>query len=157
MVLQCRHEKDDLLPAKITKRRNPRLGILNPLPELFEAHAFLLVHIDPLVPRRHVQSNLFLARRQELGFRNAVRDEEPDGNRKQARRHTLDDEQNPPRRDGASDLRDAVRERSAVGICHRGTADENAVSETYFKLEECLRHHLGFCHLVLYAPTLSRG
>jgi hypothetical protein len=130
MVLQCKHEKGGLLPAEIAKRRDPRLRVTNARPELFEAHAFLLAHVDPLISRCHVQGNLFLARRQELGFRDAIRDEEPDGNCEQASRHTLDNEQDPPRRDGASDLRDTVRECSTVGICHRGTADEDAVPET---------------------------
>jgi hypothetical protein len=119
-------------PTKITNRRNPRLRIPDPLPQLLDPHALLLLNIDPLVPRRHVQRHLFLPLAQEISFHDTIRDQEQTRDGKQARRHAFDDKQESPGRHGAFDLRNAVRERAAVGVCHCGAADEDAVPETDF-------------------------
>jgi hypothetical protein len=111
------------LPPKITQRRNPRLRIPDPLPPLPNPHALLLLNINALVPRRHMQRHLLLPVTQELGFHDTIWDQEQTWYSEEAGRHSLDDEQKAPGRHGAFDLRNSVRE---------GAAEEDAVAETDF-------------------------
>ena len=92
------------LPTKITQRRNPRLRIPDPLPQLFDSHTLLLINVDPLVPRRHVQRHFLLPIVEELGFHDTIRDQEQARDGEKTRRHAFDDEQESPGRHGAFDL-----------------------------------------------------
>lgn len=143
----------DLVPSEVTERRNPGFGILNAFQGFFDTDALLLVNVQPLIARSHVQSNLFLPGAEELRFGDAVRDEEPARNRKQARWRAFDDKQNLPWRHAAADLRDAVRECSSIGICHCCSTQEDSVAEANFltrieeaQVERDARAEHGFCY-----------
>jgi hypothetical protein len=79
-----------------------------------------------------MQRDFLLSIAKELGFHDTIRDQEQARNGEQASRHAFNDEKKSPRRHGALDLRNPVREGAAVGVCHCGAADEDAVAETDF-------------------------